>query len=116
MVGGIVDRDKENRWRELIEQQKRSGKSQSEFCKELGLRDNQFSYWKKAFIRRSKKQIHSPKKKTTPPFVSLKLPEPIICDNKSDFNLAQYIEINKITVRISKAEENILACILRSLG
>ena len=32
MVGGIVDRDKENRWKELIEQQKESDKSQPGGC------------------------------------------------------------------------------------
>jgi transposase-like protein len=116
MAGGAIDRDKEIRWQELVEQQKTSGKSQSEFCKEHKLRDNQFSYWKKALMRRSNGKSTAPKKNGTPSFISLQLPEPVNFHNKVTSTLDKQIEISKITVRISSAQENILTCILQSLG
>ena len=38
-------------WRSHIERWQESGSSQTEYCKEHGLKDHQFTYWKKQIIR-----------------------------------------------------------------
>jgi hypothetical protein len=116
MVGGIVDLNKENRWREILQQQKLSGKSQAEFCKEHQLIPHQFSYWKKVLKRRGKNQANLSKKKLAPDFVSLKLSEPIELAGRNNISSFEQIEISKITVRMSVADKSALACVIQSLG
>ena len=115
MVRGVIDLDKENRWREILQQQKLSGKSQAEFCKEHQLIPHQFSYWKKVLKRRGKNQANLSKKEQAPDFVSLKLSEPIELASRNNISSSEQIEISKIIVRIPVADKAALACVLQSL-
>lgn len=115
MVDGVIDLDKENRWREILQQQKLSGKSQAKFCKEHQLIPHQFSYWKKVLKRRGKNQANPSKKKQDPGFVSLKLTQPVELSSGNNVFSSEQIEISKIVVRMSAADKSTLACVLRSL-
>ncbi len=116
MVGGIIDVNKENRWREILQQQRLSGKSQAEFCKEHQLIPHQFSYWKKALFKRDSSQHKSVKKKqNNPGFVSLKLSQPVESTSRNNISSFEQIEISKIVVRMSVTDKAALACVLRSL-
>jgi hypothetical protein len=110
------DLKKEKYWQEIIERQRESGKSQTQFCKDEGLTDHQFVYWKGVLAKRQKTK-HQAKPlledKADLPFVTLKVPD-IDFTNNRDF--AQQIEISKITFRISAGtDKSTLACILQSL-
>jgi hypothetical protein len=110
------DLKKEKYWQEIIERQRESGKSQTQFCKDEGLTDHQFVYWKGVLAKRQKTK-HQAKPlledKADLPFVTLKVPD-IDFTNNRDF--AQQIEISKITFRISAStDKSTLACILQSL-
>jgi hypothetical protein len=80
MVGGKRDLKKETHWQEIIDKQKQSGKSQTEFCKDEGLIDHQFCYWKSILAKRQRtvKSKQLPKKETILPFVPLTLPSDLI--------------------------------------
>jgi len=80
VVGGDVgmaiggrDLTKEKYWQEIIERQRRSGKNQSQFCKDEGLASDKFSYWNKVLNKRykDKKLTLPPDNKINIPFVPL---------------------------------------------
>jgi hypothetical protein len=63
-ANGNRDVEKENFWRARLERQKASGLSQSAFCRNEGLRENRFCYWKHVIEKRQRKAA-STKNKTT---------------------------------------------------
>ena len=110
------DLTKEKYWQEIIERQKHSGKNQSQFCRDEGLADDKFSYWKRALLKRhkEKKPARPSENKTTIPFVPLNIQDNFDFTSKQ---AAEQIEICKIVLRISaNADKSTLACILQSLG
>jgi hypothetical protein len=119
VAGGNRDLKKETHWREIVDKQKQSGKSQTQFCQDEGLIDHQFCYWKNILAKRQRvvkslpKQL--PKNEAILPFVPLNLPSDLNFSSKQN-NVAEHIEISKITFRISlNTDKTILACILQSL-
>ncbi len=46
------DFNKEQRWLEHLRQWQKSGLSQADFCRQEGLRENQFCYWRSALKKR----------------------------------------------------------------
>jgi hypothetical protein len=116
MTTGSRDFNKENYWREIIDRQRQSGKNQSQFCKDEGVADDKFSYWKKVLAKRQKekKPTQIPDNKINIPFVPLTLQDNF--DFTSNQN-AEQIEICKIVLRISAhTDKSTLTCILQSLG
>ncbi len=116
MTTGSRDLNKEKYWQEIIERQRKSGKNQSQFCRDESLASDKFSYWKKVLNKRykEKKPTPPPENKINIPFVPLTLQDNF--DFKSDQNSDQ-IEICKIVLRISAhTDKSTLACILQSLG
>jgi len=116
MTTGSRDLTKEKYWLEIIEKQKQSGKNQSQFCKDEGLADDKFSYWKRVLNKRykEKKPIPELKNKIAVPFVPLNIQDNFVFSNKQN---SEQIEICKIVLRISaNADKSTLACILQSLG
>ena len=110
------DFKKEKYWLEIIERQKQSGKNQSQFCKDEGLADDKFSYWKKVLNKRYKEKKPTPPldNKINIPFVPLNIQDNFDFTSKQ---AAEQIEICKIVLRISaNADKSTLACILQSLG
>lgn len=110
------DVEKEKTWREIIERQKKSGKSPSRFCKDEGFTEHRFYYWRSVLSKRQKEKrpAQQIKDTTTIPFVPLTLPD------NHDFNIrnnsTEQIEISKIVFRISaNSDKSTLACILQSL-
>jgi hypothetical protein len=114
---GMRDLKKEKYWQEIIERQRVSGKSQTQFCKDEGLTDHKFVYWKGVLAKRQKTKNHAKpllEDKATLPFVTLKVPDSVDFNTKRD--LAEQIEISKIVLRISAGtDKSTLACILQSL-
>ena len=51
------DPDKEQFWREMISKQKRSGVSQTQFCRDNGLAPNTFCSWKKTIQKRNLEKV-----------------------------------------------------------
>ncbi len=119
MVGGIRDTGKEKYWQEIIEQYKQSSMTGSEFCKQRGLSDHKFFYWKSTLAKRlkTKNQRKPPSEnKVDIPFVPLSLPSNIDLSGQQQI-LTDQIEISKIVLRISaNTDKSTLACILQSLG
>ena len=123
VVGGDIgmatssrDLTKEKYWQEIIEQQKQSGKNQTQFCKDKGLADDKFSYWKKVLNKRNKekKPIPTSDNKITIPFVPLNISDNL---NFTNHQGAEQIEISKIVLRISaNTDKSTLASVLQSLG
>ena len=117
MANGMKDLKKEKYWQEIIERQKESGKSQTQFCKDEGLADSTFCYWKGVLAKRQKVKNQakpSLENKVALPFVTLKVPDSVDFNSKRD--PAEQIEISKIVLRISASTDNsTLACILQSL-
>jgi hypothetical protein len=113
---GNRDLEKEKSWLEIIDRQKRSGKSISQFCKDEGIVDSRFYYWQSALAKRKKgkRQTKLPENKVDIPFVPLVMPDSV--DFNSRQNSAGEIEISKIVLRISAGtDKSTLACILQSL-
>jgi hypothetical protein len=111
------DLEKQKRWQGIVDKQKQSGKSPSQFCKDEGLIDNQFYYWRSIIAKRQKekKPIQPPEGKPVIPFVPLSIAGNF--DFATQQNSAEQIEISKIIVRISaNTDKSTLACILQSLG
>ncbi len=46
------DFNKEQKWLEHLRQWQRSGLSQADFCRQEGVRENQFCYWRSALKKR----------------------------------------------------------------
>jgi hypothetical protein len=117
VMNGMKDLKKEKYWQEIIEQQKESGKSQTQFCKDEGLTDSTFCYWKGVLAKRQKginQAKPSLENKVALPFVTLKVPDSVDFNGKRD--PAEQIEISKIVLRISASTDNsTLTCILQSL-
>jgi hypothetical protein len=110
------DLKREAYWQEIIDRQKQSGKSQSQFCRDEEITDHKFSYWKSALTKRqkAKKPTQLPDNKIDIPFVPLTVQDNF--DFTSNQN-AEQIEICKIVLRISaNTDKSTLACILQSLG
>ena len=116
MTIGSRDLRKEKYWREIIDRQRQSGKNQSQFCRDEGLADDKFSYWKKVLNKRYKdnKPTPAPENKIAIPFVPLNISDNLDFTNQQN---AEQIEISKIVLRISaNADKTTIACILQSLG
>ncbi len=109
------DLTKEKYWQEIIERQKQSGKNQTQFCRDEGLADDKFSYWKKVLSKRYKEKKPIPASdKITIPFVPLNIQDNFDFTNKQN---AEQIEICKIILRISaNTDKTTIASILQSLG
>ncbi len=106
---------KESYWREIIQRQRQSGKNQTQFCREEGLADDKFSYWKRALLKRQKeKKLPSIEgNKVGVPFVPVNIQSNLSFTNKGN---VEQIEISKIAVRIAaNIDKTTLACILQSL-
>lgn len=117
VTNGMRDLKKEKYWQEIIERQKVSGKNQSQFCKDEGLTDHKFCYWKGVLAKRQKiKNQAKPLSQDNAalPFVTLKVPDGVDFNSKRDST--EQIEISKIVLRISAGtDKSTLACILQSL-
>lgn len=116
MASNQRDLKREAYWQEIIDRQKQSGKSQSQFCRDEGVSDSKFCYWKSTLTKRqkTKKPAQLPDNKVNIPFV------PLTVQDNFDFTNSQnsdQIEISKIVLRISaNTDKSTLACILQSLG
>ena len=116
MASNKRDLKREAYWQEVIDRQKQSGKSQSQFCRDEEITDHKFSYWKNALAKRqkAKKLTQLPDNKINIPFV------PLTVQDNFDFTNSQnseQIEISKIVLRISaNTDQATIACILQSLG
>ena len=118
MAGGLRDMEKEKYWQGIIEQYKQSSMSGSEFCKQHGVSDHKFFYWKSTLAKRlkTKNQRKPPENKVDIPFVPLTFPDNIDLSSQQQ-NSTDQIEISKIVLRISaNTDKSTLACILQSLG
>lgn len=116
MTIGNRDLKKEKHWQGIVEKQKQSGKSPSQFCKDEGLIDNQFYYWRSVLAKRQKekKPIQPPEDKPVIPFVPLSIADNF--DFAAQQNSAEQIEISKIILRIpANTDKSTLASILQSL-
>jgi hypothetical protein len=116
MTIGNRDLEKEKYWSEIIERQKRSGKSQAQFCKDENLNANKFYYWSGVLAKRQKgKNRTTPvKPPATLPFVPLRVLDNFEISNKSD--ALEQMEISKIVVRIpASTDRATIACIFQSL-
>jgi hypothetical protein len=122
MVGEIKvpsnkrDLKREAYWQEIIDKQKQSGKSQTQFCRDENITDHKFCYWKSALAKRqkAKKPTQLPDNKINIPFVPLNVQSNFDFTNNQN---TEQIEISKIILRISaNTDESTLACILQSLG
>jgi len=110
------DLEKEKYWLGIIDKYKGSGKSCSQFCKDEGVKADNFYYWRKILSKRQKEKnkIQPPENKVNIPFVPLSLPKDH--DFSSWQNSTEQIEISKIVLRISaNTDKSTLACILQSL-
>jgi Transposase len=63
-----------NRWRQHINQWAETGLSQAEYCREHGLRQTQFCYWKKQFLKTKKF-----------PLQIVQIPTPIKIDERPEY-------------------------------
>ena len=52
-MGGIGKGERERRWREHLAAWRTSGVSQAEYCRQHGLTQNDFSWWKREIARRT---------------------------------------------------------------
>ena len=113
---GKRDIEKEKYWQELITQQRQSGLSGHQFCKQQGVSEHRFFYWKSSLTKRQKikNQQKSSDNKIDMPFVPLKLPSnPTTQVPNHSLN---QIEISKITIKISASiDKTALTSILQSM-
>jgi|SRR5271163_3363978 len=110
------DLEKEKYWQELIAQQKQSGLSGSLFCKQQGVSEHKFFYWKSSLAKRQKikNQQKASNNKIDMPFVPLKLPSNI-SPKVQELSIDQ-IEISKITIKVSaNIDKTTLSSILQSM-
>jgi hypothetical protein len=113
---GNRDLQKEKYWQEIVERQRRSGKSQAQFCKDEELNAHKFYYWSSVLAKRRKGKTRSKPigNDVAIPFVPLKVPGNLDLSNKPD--ATEQIEISKIIVRMpAGTDKSTLACILQSL-
>jgi hypothetical protein len=89
------DLKREAYWQEIIDRQKQSGKSQSQFCRDEEITDHKFSYWKNALAKRqkAKKLTQLPDNKINIPFV------PLTVQDNFDLTNSQNAEQIEICVR-----------------
>ncbi len=73
---GTRDRGKEEYWRKVLKQFGETKQSQSAFCRERGLNQNTFSYWKSAIADRDAEAARSVKAGRTRPPVAAQLDAP----------------------------------------
>jgi len=115
MVISGADLDKEKHWQGILEQYKQSGLSGSQFCKQNGVSEHKFFYWKSTLAKRQKtKNQQKALTKIDMPFVPLKISNNTAPQGRTD--VKDQIEITKITIKISaNSDKAALVSILQSL-
>ena len=70
----------EHAWREFIEEQKKSGMSQTAFCKQYSIPPHRFTYWKQKFLSQAKNHKQKTKQSKNTPKRSSLIPVKLVPD------------------------------------
>jgi len=72
------DREKENFWRRILQRQAASGQDIRAFCRQQGLSESSFHFWRHCIAQRDRQSVRRPAPPQPPSFVELRPQPPLV--------------------------------------